>query len=173
MTLCKNIEGKGVTSIFSFSYNIFNFIKTKFIILSTFISSSANAFNLDSSKSLTFGKELSLFNTILTIIDPKKEAFENIVGKGENAGNQHFSVSQTILVLFMIMLLSVNPFPNKPWFLRVCSTSLLKTLWEKEKLLVTNNLSFSQRVFYPFGELTFFIIKFAIVVCNLFQIGRV
>ena len=29
-----------------------------------------------------------------------------------------------------------NPFPNKPWFLRVCSTSLLKTLWEKGKLLV-------------------------------------
>ena len=25
-----------------------------------------------------------------------------------------------------------NPFPNKPWFLRVCSTILLKTLWEKE-----------------------------------------
>ena len=22
----------------------------------------------------------------------------------------------------------LNPFPNKPWFLRVCSTSLLKTL---------------------------------------------
>ena len=31
-----------------------------------------------------------------------------------------------------------NPFPNKPWFLRVCSKSLLKTLWEKEKLLVTS-----------------------------------
>ena len=27
---------------------------------------------------------------------------------------------------------SFYPFPNKPWFLRVCSTSLLKTLWEKE-----------------------------------------
>ena len=27
-----------------------------------------------------------------------------------------------------------NPFPNKPWFLRDCSASLLKTLWEKEKL---------------------------------------
>ena len=26
-----------------------------------------------------------------------------------------------------------NPFPNKLWILRVCSTSLLKTLWEKEK----------------------------------------
>ena len=44
----------------------------------------------------------------------------------------------------------VNPFPNKPWFLRVCSTSLLKTLWEKEKLLVTSNFSFSRCVFYPF-----------------------
>ena len=27
-----------------------------------------------------------------------------------------------------------NPFPNKPWFLHVCSKSLLKTLWEKENL---------------------------------------
>ena len=31
----------------------------------------------------------------------------------------------------------VNHFPNKPLFLRVCNTSLLKTLWEKEKSLVT------------------------------------
>ena len=27
--------------------------------------------------------------------------------------------------------IKINPFPNKPWFLRVCR-SLLKTLWEKE-----------------------------------------
>ena len=40
-----------------------------------------------------------------------------------------------------------NVNPNKPWFLRVCSTSLLKTLWEKEKLLITSNLSFSHHVF--------------------------
>ena len=40
-----------------------------------------------------------------------------------------------------------NPFSNKPWFLRVCSTSLLKTLWEKEKLLVKSNFSFSLCVF--------------------------
>ena len=40
-----------------------------------------------------------------------------------------------------------NSFPNKPWFLRVCSTSLLKTLWENEKLLVTSNFSFSHSVF--------------------------
>ena len=37
-----------------------------------------------------------------------------------------------------------NAFPNKLWFLRVYRMSLLKTLWEKEELLVTNNFSFSQ-----------------------------
>ena len=30
----------------------------------------------------------------------------------------------------------LNPFPNKPWILHVCRTSILKTLWEKVKLLV-------------------------------------
>ena len=40
-----------------------------------------------------------------------------------------------------------NPFPNKPWFLRVSSISLLKTLWEKEKLLDTSNFFFSHSVF--------------------------
>ena len=30
-----------------------------------------------------------------------------------------------------------TPFPNKLWFLRVCRASLLKTPWEKEKLLVS------------------------------------
>ena len=34
------------------------------------------------------------------------------------------------LMCFDIVLL--NPFPNKPWFLRVCSTSLLKTLGKGE-----------------------------------------
>ena len=67
----------------------------------------------------------------------------------------------------------INPFPNKPWFLRVCSTSLLKTLWEKEKLLVTSNFSFFHSVFYRFGELSSFFITFKSVVCKLFQFGRV
>ena len=66
-----------------------------------------------------------------------------------------------------------NPFPNKPWFLRVCSTSLLKTLWEKEKLLVTSNFFFSHSVFYPFRELSVIYIKFEIVVCKLFQFRSV
>ena len=45
--------------------------------------------------------------------------------------------------------------------------------WEKEKLIVTSNFSFSHSVFYPFGELSTIFIKFEIVVCNLFQFGRV
>ena len=51
--------------------------------------------------------------------------------------------------------LSFNPFPNKPWFLHVCCTSLLKTLWEKKKLLVTSNFSFSDSVLCPFEKLFF------------------
>ena len=45
----------------------------------------------------------------------------------------------------------INAFQNKPWFLRVYYKSLLKTLWEKDKLLVKSNLFFSHSVFYPFG----------------------
>ena len=32
---------------------------------------------------------LSLYHTIPTLTTPNKKPFENIVGKGENAGNQH------------------------------------------------------------------------------------
>ena len=59
----------------------------------------------------------------------------------------------------------INPFPNKPC---VCSISLLKTLREKEKLLVTSNFSLSHSVFYQFQELSAIFIKFEIVVCKLF-----
>ena len=65
-----------------------------------------------------------------------------------------------------------KPFSNKPSFLRVSSTSLLKTLWEKEKLLIMSNFSFSH-VYNQFGELSDIFIKFEIVVCQLFHFGRV
>ena len=71
-------------------------------------------------------------------------------------------------ILFEVLQV-FNPFSNKPLFLRVCSTSFLKTQWEKMKLLVTSNFSFSHSVFYPFGELFVILIEFEIVVCNLFQ----
>ena len=65
-----------------------------------------------------------------------------------------------------------HKFPKKPCFSCVCITSLLKTLWEKEKLLVTSNFSFSHSVFYLFVELSAIFIKFEIVVCKLFQLGE-
>ena len=55
------------------------------------------------------------------------------------------------------------PFPNKPWFLCVCYESLLKTLQEKKKFLVTSNFSFSLFVFYPFKKLSAIFIK----ICGL------
>ena len=68
---------------------------------------------------------------------------------------------------------SWNPSPNNPWFLRVCRTSLLNTLWEKEKLLITSNFSFSHSDLYLFEELIAIFIKFEIVVCKLFQFWKV
>ena len=51
--------------------------------------------------------------------------------------------------------------------------SFLKTMWEKEKLLVASNFSSSHSVFNLFEELSAIFIKFEIVVCKLFQFGRV
>ena len=65
----------------------------------------------------------------------------------------------------------INPFPNKPWFLRVCSISLLKIMREKEKLLIMSNFSFSHSVFYPLRELSAIFMLFKIVVCKFFQFG--
>ena len=78
--------------------------KRNFSFSVTFILSSANAFNLDQSEILSFGKELNLhhtiptfktwqmaltlYRTILTFNNPKEEGYRNIEGKGENAGNQ-------------------------------------------------------------------------------------
>ena len=67
------------------------------------------------------------------------------------------SYEQTIKDLFIPLryrgniFQTVNPFPYKPWFSLVCSTSLLKRLCQKEKLLVTSNFSFSHSVYYPFA----------------------
>ena len=59
--------------------------------------------------------------------------------------------------------MGLNPFPDKPCVLRVCSTSTLKTLSDKEKLLVTSNFSFFRSVFYPFEEHSAILINFDVV----------
>ena len=67
-----------------------------------------------------------------------------------------------------------NPFTNKPWFLRVCSTSLLKTLREKENCSKRlRQFLFSHSIFKPYGKPSAIFIKFEIVVCKLFELGRV
>ena len=78
-----------------------------------------------------------------------------------------------ITIIIITIVININPFPDKPWFLRVCGTSLLKTLWVKEKLLATSNFSFSHSVFYLFGEYSAIFIKFEIIVCKLLQCGPV
>ena len=50
--------------------------------------------------------------------------------------------------------------------------SPLKTLWEKEKLLVMSNFSFSHSKFYPIGELSAIFIKLRIDICKHFQFGK-
>ena len=93
-----------------------------------------------------------------------------LCGNGLKCRLQNLSVWKS---LNFVIWERVNPFPNKTCFLFVCSTSLLKTLWKKEKLLVTSNFSFSYSVFYPLEEVSAIFIKFVIVVSKLFQFGRV
>ena len=87
--------------------------------------------------------------------------------------NFFFSISNIVFQSIRNTEQCINHFPNNPWFLRVCRISLLKTMWEKEKLLVTSNFSFSHIVFYPSGEIPAIFIKFELVVCKLFQFGEV
>ena len=115
---------------------------------------------------------------------------ENIVGKGEIA-HSHYVFKSCLLSMHQNeylwskrltkiqiclcnqqQLQHVNPFPNKSLFLRVCSTSHLKTQWRKEKMLVMSNLTFSAQCFQPFWR-TFPPFSFKIVDGKLFKFGRV
>ena len=88
---------------------------------------------------------------------PKR--MENTVEKGEIARNKQFLLFSQCLPKTCtadkkkqgLFWERVNPFPHNDTFRRPWETSLLKTLWEKEKLLVMSNFSFSHSVFYPFG----------------------
>ena len=67
---------------------------------------------------------------------------------------------------------SYNPFPNKPWFVSVCSISLLKILREKKEFFIGSNFSFSHNVFYPFRELSAIFIQFKLIVCKPFEFRK-
>ena len=59
------------------------------------------------------------------------------------------------------------PLPNKPWFLKPVENSGKHEIGRKEQFLLSHS------VFYPFRELYAIFIKCEIVVCQLFQSGRV
>ena len=99
--------------------------------------SSANSYTLDGSKICCLGKGYFFVVCWLPAMSP----FPTIFYKGFSLTG--FKCHDC-----------VNPFPNKPWFLRVCITSLLKTLLEKEKLLVKSNFLLFHQCFVQ-GSKTF------------------
>ena len=80
-----------------------------------------------------------------TLYDQLKQVCENHVKSNISAFLEYPLIWWYVCICQLLMTLS--PSPNEQWFLCVCSTSLLKTLWEKEKLLITSNFSFSYNVF--------------------------
>ena len=101
----ENVVGKEkmlVTTIFPISHNVFylfrdrnhHFSNIRFVVCKPF---QIFFFFGGGGKELTLPTNtikdksmLSLYNTITTFKDPKREACKNIVGKGENAGNRSF-----------------------------------------------------------------------------------
>ena len=53
-----------------------------------------------------------------------------------------------------------NPFPNKHWFLRVCSRSVLKTLWGKGEIARNEQFLLFPLCFRPFWR----------TLCHFYQI---
>ena len=96
------------------------------------------------------------------MIPLRKKPFENIAGK------EKMPIT-SIISLFNNIYVTLSQ-TSRGFY--VFSASLSKTLLEKEKLLITSNFSFSHSVFYPFGERSTILIKFEIVVCKFFQVGR-
>ena len=88
----------------------------------------------------------------------KKKPLENLVEKRE------YAIGQSKILSYGKYL--IKPFPNKPWFIRFCSTSLLKTLGKGE---IAHNRQF---LLFPQCLLPIFI-RFKTGICKLFHFGRV
>ena len=101
---------------------------------------------------------------------------ENYFGKGrKHCGKRRKCCYKNVFKRLhnYIESLKVNPFSHSDTFRRPWETTLLKTLWEKETLLITSNFSFTHSVFYQFRELLAIFIEFKIIVFRLFQFGPV
>ena len=100
----------------------------------------------------------SVFNTLITHLQYKSIE--------EMAESELKNLQKTLCQMFICIYIDIVTY--KAIIMFKLSISLLKTLWEKEKLLVTSNFSFSQSVFYPFQEFSAIFVKSKIVACELF-----
>ena len=86
---------------------------------------------------------------------------------------KHSSLGSLKIVIVWSSLQILTLYQTSPGFYVSAVKSLLKTLWEKEKLLVRSNFSFSHIFFYLLQKLSDIFTKVEIVVCKLFQFERV
>ena len=117
---------------------------------------SVNSFSFEGSfgKGLTFSLKISDSSILMESTDEETDPhfsidryfLESCCGKRGKCWTQAFFPFPKCLLFKGCF----KPFPNKPWFLRVCSIGLFKTLWENETLIVTSNFSFSHSVFKTF-----------------------
>ena len=160
---CGKKKKELVTSIFSFSYNVFKSLLGSWKTMDCLVK-------------IFFPIEKKIANCRIKITQMSNfscwEGVESKVGKGDNDVLPDVSPFSKIVKLFFLWVVTLktwvyleksstglqpatlHPFPNNPLFLYVCTKCFLKTLWEKEKLLETSNFSFSNSVFYPLGKLS-------------------
>ena len=67
----------------------------------------------------------------------------------------------------------LDRFPEKPWFLRICSTKSFENTVGKGEIARNEQFLLFPQCFYLFEELSVIYIKFENDVCKLFQFGRV
>ena len=124
-----------VTSIFFFSRIVFYSVRINTAIWATLIFSSANYFNLDRSKILSFGKRLRpQSKDIKTFNNLYKEGFWKHCGERRNVRMQHFLLLLQILVLGTKRekILVINIFfdgQNDLFFLSETNFNLLATFY--------------------------------------------
>ena len=116
---------------------------------------------------LSIARQSEVFNNPM-----KKKNYEKIKKKIKSMLPSAFSPSLPLQYKLLSFKTLFNPFPNKALFLHVCSTSLLKTIWEKEKLLIMSNFSFFQSIFYPMGELSTISSSLKLSSANSFSLGE-
>ena len=96
----------------------------------------------------------------------KQKAFKDIIGKRESAHTKHF-------LLFLHCLCPLTLYYTVLTFNDLEKGSHLKTLWEKEKMLVTSIFSFSYKVFCSIKDRNHHFSNIETVVCKCFEFSLV